>query len=86
MVLKEENIGDVKMEHWIYDLDSREKVATEGFFEELESVCRKYNISIAHEDYHGGFILDTFCEDNLEWLKSAALTKKAYDEFQLPFE
>ena len=74
------------MKHWIYELDSREEVATEGFFDELESVCRKYNVSISHEDQHGGFILETFDEDNLEWIKAAALSKNVYNEFKLSFE
>lgn len=41
------------------------------FLNELEALYRKYNMSIAHEDTHGAFILRKFREEDLDWLKEA---------------
>ena len=41
------------------------------FMEEIEAICKKYNLSISHEDGHGAFEIDKFSQDNIDWLKSA---------------
>lgn len=41
------------------------------FLKEIEEVCKKYNLSISHEDGQGSFELDTFNQDNIEWLEHA---------------
>ena len=41
------------------------------FIEEIETICKKYNLSISHEDGHGAFEIDKFSQDNIDWLKSA---------------
>ena len=41
------------------------------FMKEIEAICRKYDLSISHEDGHGAFEIDKFSEDNIEWLKHA---------------
>ena len=46
------------------------------FLNEIKDVCKKYNLSISHEDYHGGFIIQNYDESNLEWLFEAS---KEYD-------
>jgi len=43
------------------------------FFNELDFLCKKYNISIAHEDSHGGFIIEKYKEFNIKWIKEAHL-------------
>lgn len=47
------------------------------FLDEIESVCKKYNLSISHEDCHGSFIIEDYSSENIEWLFSA---KKNYKE------
>lgn len=42
-----------------------------NFFNEIEEVCKKYNISISHEDGHGNFELERYSEGLMDWLKSA---------------
>ncbi len=41
------------------------------FMEEIESICKKYDLSISHEDAHGAFKIDKFSQDNIDWLKDA---------------
>lgn len=41
------------------------------FMEEIEEICKKYDLSISHEDGHGAFEIDSFNQDNIEWLKAA---------------
>lgn len=41
------------------------------FLAEIEKLCRKFNISISHEDQHGAFLLTELDEDYLDWLKGA---------------
>jgi len=45
---------------------------SEKFFDELEVVCREHNISISHEDDHGGFVLEKFNDGDMEWLRNAS--------------
>lgn len=49
--------------------DHNEKL--DAFFADLEQVCIKHSLSIAHEDNHGSFIFEPFCESNMTWLKHA---------------
>jgi hypothetical protein len=41
------------------------------FFDEIESICKKYNMSISHEDTHGLFEIEEYSESNIEWLRQA---------------
>lgn len=43
------------------------------FFNEIDSVCKKYGLSISHEDGHGAFEIENYSEDNMLWLKCAHL-------------
>jgi len=52
------------------------------FIEEISKVCKKYNMSISHEDGHGGFIIERFCADNIEWLKNASFDSQEILEEQ----
>ena len=70
------------MKHWIYEIKDRKEVKTEEFFNEIESVCRKYNVSISHEDGHGSFIIELFDDRNIQWLKESILEKDVYDIFK----
>jgi hypothetical protein len=41
------------------------------FLEEIEAVCKKYDLSISHEDVQGAFEIEKFDQENIGWLKSA---------------
>jgi hypothetical protein len=44
---------------------------TAQFLKEVKDICKKYNISISHEDYHGGFELENYREDFMKWFNDA---------------
>ena len=41
------------------------------FLQEIEEVCKKYHLSISHEDGHGSFIIEKYSDYNIEWIKEA---------------
>ena len=43
----------------------------EDFLNDIKTICKKHNLSIAHEDYHGAFLIEEYDEDNIEWLFGA---------------
>ena len=43
------------------------------FFDEIEAVCRKYELSISHEDGQGAFLIEPFNEDNIKWFREAGI-------------
>lgn len=64
------------MKHSIGKNDYRD-LPSEGFFEAIEAVCREYGLSIAHEDIHGGFVIEPFGTFNILWLRQAHFTENA---------
>jgi len=44
----------------------------QAFLADIETVCRKHGLSLAHEDEHGGFIVEELKERNLRWVAGAA--------------
>jgi hypothetical protein len=44
----------------------------DDFINEVLGLCKKYNLSIGHEDTEGGFIVhEGYKEENADWLKDA---------------
>lgn len=43
----------------------------ENFKKEIIKVMKKYNLSISHEDTHGGFIIEKYDEYNIKWFNDA---------------
>ena len=41
------------------------------FMLEIAEVCKKHNLSIAHEDGHGCFIIEKYNDDNIQSLFNA---------------
>jgi hypothetical protein len=52
----------------------------EKFLEDIKMVCKKHNLSISHEDYHGAFLIEGYDEDNIKWLFGAS---KCYREYEV---
>jgi hypothetical protein len=47
----------------------------DNFLNEIISICKKYNLSIAHEDIGGAFIICNYDINNIKWLNSASISK-----------
>jgi hypothetical protein len=67
-----------------FDKATKEDITTPErmiqFFAEINTVCHKYGLTIAHEDTNGDFVIENFKIHNLEWLEAA---DKNYDEERL---
>lgn len=42
-----------------------------NFLIEYKELCKKYNVSLGHEDEYGGFILYEYDEEMIEWVEVA---------------
>ena len=47
-----------------------------SFFNDVEKLCRRYDLSIAHEDGNGGFLIEEYSQQNIEWLRDASKNYK----------
>ena len=43
------------------------------FLNGIETLCKKYNLSISHEDGHGSFIIEDYNELNINRLNDACV-------------
>ena len=68
---KESKIWDETKRDFI---DTPDKMSS--FFDDIEELCEKYNFSIAHEDYHGSFIIEEYSQYNMNWLRYASKNYK----------
>lgn len=59
-------------DQWL-DKRSKEKSLIIPFVTAIREVCEKYGYSIAHQDFHGAFIIEPFNEDNMRRLANAEL-------------
>lgn len=54
----------------------------ERFMEQVSRLCKEYNLSLAHEDRHGAFVIEEYKEENIEWLNGAYLNAKNTEEHE----
>ncbi len=47
------------------------KEKARAFLDELYNLYLKYDISLAHEDTHGAFILESLKKKNIEWIEES---------------
>ena len=63
------------MKSWNYKtsefIETPEKLIK--FMQEIEALYKKYDLSIAHQDQGGGFIIEKYSDSNMEWLKDATV-------------
>ena len=45
----------------------------DAFLKEIDEVCQKHGFSLSHEDTQGGFIVEKYHRDFVEWLQQAAI-------------
>ena len=50
-------------------MERRENI--QKFFKEYRNICKKYNVSLGHEDEYGGFILYEYDEEMIDWVEAA---------------
>lgn len=43
------------------------------FIEAVIALYKQYGFSIGHEDSHGAFVIERFCEQNVTWLRDAII-------------
>jgi len=47
------------------------KAAKSRFIENVVALCKVHNLSLAHEDSQGAFIVTKYDENNIAWLRGA---------------
>lgn len=45
----------------------------DAFLQEIEEVCKRHGLSISHQDGHGSFVIERYCEYNVGWLEEASV-------------
>ena len=45
----------------------------EAFLDEYEALCKKHNLTLGHEDGHGGFLIEPFGQSNVHWVRAASM-------------
>lgn len=67
------------MNNKTWDINKKKFITTPkeiiDFFKEIDEVCKKYNLSISHEDKEGSFKIEEYKENNILALKAS---KKQY--------
>ena len=56
--------------HKISEFMKNEKI--DDFLSDIHDVCKKHNMSISHEDGHGGFIIENYEKFYFDWLCGAS--------------
>lgn len=69
--------SELEAERWVdRQLERTSDQAIDEFLRELEELCRKHNLSLAHEDAHGAFIIQKLDERNIRWVNEASRQAK----------
>jgi len=48
------------------------------FLKEIKEVCKKHNMSIAHQDEGGGFIIENYDDIYIKWLSNASIGESCF--------
>ena len=54
------------------DIESPKEI--EDFLNEYDKLCKKHNMSLSHEDGHGGFEITEYNIRNINWVREAAIS------------
>lgn len=55
--------------------EEKEDQQIDNFLNDIVQVCRKYGLSISHEDEHGSFIVTDYDKTYSEWLLAASVRR-----------
>jgi hypothetical protein len=55
--------------------DYVENKKIDSFMEDLFKLYEKHDLSISHEDGHGGFIIEKMSDENVRWISYASIGK-----------
>jgi len=55
-------------------------------FNEIEEICKKHNLSIGHEDTHGGFQIHPYHPAYLNWLRDSEQVLYEYNQRNSTFD
>lgn len=71
------NNADFDFQTRVWDYNKQDYIVMpdylKSFYEELIALFKKYDLSISHEDCYGGFIINNYDENNVNWLTNASL-------------
>lgn len=51
-----------------------DETTAQKFIEEIIELCKKYNLSLGHEDTHGSFLVAPYDEEAIKWISAARAT------------
>jgi len=60
-----------KIRDYIKNENIQTPTEIQNFLDDIIELCKKYNLSISHEDGHGCFLIEKYDEYNIEWLMYA---------------
>ena len=63
--------NSMKTNKTLNELQSYKNSNVTSFIKEVQDICRKYQISISHEDSHGSFILTDYNDLYIDYLNDA---------------
>jgi len=67
------NVLVLSMHRWnIQKLQSLENHKVDKFISEVIELSKRHNLSLAHEDKQGAFIIEQFKPENITWLETAS--------------
>jgi hypothetical protein len=59
-------MGRGHMSEQTFDLETEKFIETpkdmKAFFDDIQTVCQHYGVSISHEDTHGSFVIESYSE------------------------
>ena len=71
-----------KLYHCKDGMDKETDLIIKHFILEIVGVCKRYDISISHEDRHGAFELEPFNERNVKWLNACHITEELENKLE----
>lgn len=58
---------------WINRQRKESPQKIEAFLDAYEKICRDHGLCLSHEDGHGGFLVHRFNDDDVSWVRYAAV-------------
>ncbi len=52
-------------------MNTNKSSKVKDFIEDIVGLCKKYSVSISHEDTHGAFVIRDYSEENIKWFRNS---------------